>query len=170
VELDAGTESMGEMECVVALRLTDCCSGYVPVTRAQLQADACLVEAPVGPVFGTDITMPCQTTSCVGVPCSPAPPPSRVAVPDGDGGCRYGDECSRDEDCALGSSTNACCDCPRSMPVVLLEQNPCLWRDGAPFPTSEQCLGCTAPVQCGACAPPAAEPHCTIRDSFSLCE
>ena len=96
-------------------------------------------------------------------------PPSRIAVSDGDGGCRYGDECQRDEDCTLGSATNGCCDCPRSLPVALLEQNPCIQRPGEPYPMSDRCLGCTAPVQCGACAPPA-DPHCSIRDSFSICE
>ena len=163
---DAGTQAPPDSECVV-VQLLDCCPVYRAVTRTQLEADRCLVALPFGPTFGTDQL--CASTSCVGIACKVPPPPSRVAVPDGAGGCRFADECVNDEDCAIGWAASGCCSCPHALPEVLLDTNPCALRAGELPDPADDCRACTAPVQCGQCSPPPA-PHCVMGDELRVCE
>lgn len=172
--IDAGDLAKAS-ECVVALHIETCCQWYEPVTRAQLAANHCLLAVPASRVLGNDLAQACigkgdaatcDVTDCYMRPASP----SRVAVPDGAGGCRYADECSRDDDCVIAASSTNCCDCPESMPRALLATNPCLLRSGDPWPDGGICPACGLPVLCGMCTPPETAPHCTIRDGFGLCE
>ena len=94
---------------------------------------------------------------------------SRLAAPDGAGGCRYTDECLSDADCVLAFDTRPCCSCPLSMPVQLVQRDQCLVDAGIPEPVPDACNVCFQGPICGAC-PPVAQPTCQIRNSFSLCQ
>jgi 2-phospho-L-lactate guanylyltransferase (CobY/MobA/RfbA family) len=165
-----GTAPAGD-ECVVAQHLDACCATYEPVLRSKLASDECLVEVPVGSVDRAR-AMRCQQRSglnCSVIDCAPEVAPSRVAASDGAGGCRYADECQRNEDCAVAFDARVCCACRESMPVSLLTSNACLLRDGAATPAPASCT-CTTPVQCGMCAVPPSAATCSIRNSFSICQ
>jgi hypothetical protein len=155
--------------CLVARHLDTCCGTFEAVRRSALIMDECLVPYP-GTGLDETLTQRClakSPTDCTLVDCAAQPAPSRIARSNGMGGCTYGDECQNDEGCVVVSDVSACCACPESWPMSLVDENPCLRVGGKP---SASCPSCTAPVQCGMCPAPIETATCLIRDSFSVCQ
>ena len=138
---------------------------------AEVASEQCLVPYPglgVPPKLEAD----CKSRSpvnCAMVLCALSELPSRVVTDDGDGGCRFGDECQRDEDCVLATDHRPCCPCPESTPVAVADAEPCVIRSGTGPPIPEECNQCEVDVRCEPCEEPKA-PTCQLRNSFSLCQ
>jgi len=154
-----------EVECVLAVRLDQCCLPAQPVSRAELDADPCLAEwSPFGaspPANPACAAAPCNS------PCLTIPPvSSRLVAPDASGTCHFVSECATPDDCvAVRNVTLGCCEDPIGVPLSLAASEPCLLGPDQ-----------SSPAQCQACAGDVCGPNgwgpvvCTVNsDGFSQC-
>lgn len=151
--------------------LTQCCRNYRVASTQEIQADECLLPYP-GVTNDSALVGRCVARApidCGSVQCGlPMPAPSRVAVEDGMGGCQFGDECQDGNDCLLAVDKSACCACPTSTPLSLVQADACLtYADDASQPAG--CAPCVSGMPCGAC-PEATPPTCLVSDeAFNVC-
>lgn len=155
-----------EGACVVAQRIDRCCMEWVAISRAEAEADPCIV-ALGEPLPSGQAHSACQPEVCTDVLCPEQGPPSRVAQRIGDGPCRFSDECNDNDDCVSAYDGARCCSCAGAWPASLVQQESCIVEQGE---TAAQACGavCVA-VLCGACPEPS-EPSCSVRDSVSICQ
>lgn len=157
--------------CVVAQDLTSCCATYRPASDRDLRADECLVPYPEV-VEDLALLQRCAArspVSCAVVQCElPQPPPSRLAVADGMGGCRYDDECQSDGDCVRGVYSTDCCTCGgTSLPRALVESDPCIVRTNDGIPA--ECPRCKIGALCVQCPASVPAPICVVQDPANAC-
>jgi hypothetical protein len=146
----AGATGGDGAECVLAQTVA-CCPSFAPVTRAELEASECLVAVGEEPAPGERER--CGATLCPEIECAYVPLPSRVLEPDGNGGCRYADECDTVSDCQVAIDCCTCCACEDQTPRALVSQGLCfIPTRGQPLPDAERPAGCRAcPADCVAC-------------------
>jgi len=150
---DAGYVS-NSARCLVAVRVNICCPIPVAAERDQIIEDPCLVPWPA-----ETIPEGCEPTGCPSA-CPPVEPVSRVAEPDPEGGCRFVDECARDDDCAAALDRRRCCACPAAVPKALIAADPCVVRVDSNLASPSACrAGC--PDECPPCPPFWVTPRCT---------
>lgn len=135
-------------ECLIALRYDNCCPAPEAVTRAEYDADPCLM---LWPAFGALAWRAgCPEITCNGS-CAPAPPVSRTVARGSDGRCEFVSECESDDDCAVATDATSCCGCPESVPKALLAASECLVPTGTAAPAN--CNSC-GDVNCEPCVAP----------------
>jgi hypothetical protein len=134
----------------------------VPATREELETNECIVAAGSEPVPGAFERCTGMTLGCPDIICAVSIPPSRLLEPDGNGGCRYADECDTASDCEVAIDCCTCCACRNPMPRALVFEQSCLVpTDNPPEP------GDVPPDQCQLC-PTALCVECTPKgDSWS---
>lgn len=147
-------------ECVVATRLDACCFEPLPVRRAELAEDACLVElTDLGRarLDGTDADCGARS-ECLGVLCGLIPTTPRTAAPSAAGECQLVDECETDADCVIADDASLCCSCTQGYPRSVVEAASCIGSSDAS--TADACSSiCTT----------ACEAVCEIPHTLSAC-
>jgi hypothetical protein len=133
-------------ECVIAVRLDECCSVPRPVPGAEFDANPCYREIVRGLLPGDSH---CEPVPCPAIPCGQPPLPSRVVELLANGECGFVAECVTSVDCGLGLARTQCCSCAEAYPQVLLAEDSCLTPVGAS--SSKACANCTN-VLCESCA------------------
>lgn len=176
-----GTEDAGdtdatvggaELECIIAYRLDTCCFEGVAVTRAEVQADPCLIEYPEPDVDnridGEDVER-CRPERCEAVVCPVRRPRSFRAASTATG-CVFADECEQASDCVLAKEIGPCCACGEAMPASVALSQACYLADSEEPQSTGSCpYGCFDDIaSCGACAARAA-PTCLMRDGLKVC-
>ncbi len=161
----------GPLMCVVARDLASCCATYRAVNELEAETFECLVQYP-WVVDDDALTARCLARSpvdCAVVQCGlPMPAPSRVAAPDGMGGCTFASECQDGNDCMLAVDKSACCSCPTSTPRSLVIGSTCLTEADDPG-QPPLCIPCSSGLPCGPCPDPIPEPTCLVSDELNVC-
>jgi hypothetical protein len=125
-------------ECLLAVRLDECCSEPRPVTRAEFDAEPCYREILRG-ILPRDAY--CPPIPCPAITCGQSIP-SRVVEPTPDGECAFVSECATSQDCALGFDRTQCCSCAEAFPEALLSEDSCVTPvDTAPSNACAECGG-----------------------------
>jgi hypothetical protein len=146
----AGSGGAGEAgapaapECLLAVRLDECCSAPRPVSRAEFDAEPCYREL-LGRTFPRDAA--CPPITCPAIACD-LPVASRMVELMPNGECGFVPECATSKDCALGFDRTECCGCAKALPEVLLSEDSCLTPVGAT--PSRVCAVC-GDVLCESC-------------------
>jgi hypothetical protein len=166
--IDAGSDAGPELEgCVVAQRIDECCTSWVPVTRAEAFRDPCLVAFGEPPANNAG-AQACLPEFCPELICPILPVPSHVAEPVGpNGACAFVEECSAEAECVIAVDMSRCCPCPEALPETLVEREPCVILAS----TSALPDGCLnlCPADCIEC-PDVPEPSCSARDGGAACQ
>lgn len=83
----------GDAECILAIRIDQCCNQPYPATPDELGSDPCIVEWPIDwAAIPGEIVDECgmaQPDWCEVVDCTFALPASEVVEPDSSGECQY---------------------------------------------------------------------------------
>jgi hypothetical protein len=141
--------------CVVVRRI-GCCPEPFAVTTEEFEANECLLPFDQNLTDG-NVRSRCETArpaNCGPEDCDYEPPPSRVAVPDGEHGCRFVDECTSDDDCTFASQCCGCCACLQPMPKSRAHAETCIVApDDAdePEPSPSVCVICPGGSTCEGC-------------------
>jgi hypothetical protein len=146
-------------DCVIAIRVDNCCQQPMPVFAQQLKNDPCLLPFPIK----QPIPAACEAKwpkKCQVVDCMWGSPVSRVVQAIPGGSCNWKSECATDADCAMAIDVELCCPCPAAYPKELVAKNVCLikdWTQGYP----PICKACMTGVPCTPCVPiPGKVPSC----------
>ena len=127
-------------ECLLAVRVDQCCGEPTPVTRAAYEADPCW--AAWDPSGASIVARP----GCVPVPCPAAcrlaEPETRVVEVTADGSCALASECDSDDDCTLLWDAHGCCSCDVTALPRSFAGEGCWVAEGG-----------NAPAGCNACGP-----------------
>jgi len=141
-------------DCVVGVRVDDCCTQAEAMTRQERDADPCLLPFP--PPW--EIPQVCRdrwSVDCAMLNCTWAPPEYRSVVCGSDG-CTTVPECTGESDCVLAVDGNQCCACPDGYPSNMIGRDPCVVPVGEPIPSSCPMMQCE--MDCAPC--PDAVPTC----------
>lgn len=166
---EAGTSANDE--CLIASRYDQCCPAPEAVTRAEYDADPCLMLWPV--VGAPEWRAGCPEITCNGT-CTPSAPVSRTVARGVGGRCEFVSECAGDEDCAVATDATECCACPEAVPKSLLGSAACLLPAGTPAPASCNACGDVNCEPCVAANPLACLPladgrkHCVFAPKLEL--
>jgi hypothetical protein len=144
---------MRSTECVVVRRVA-CCSQPYAVTREEFESDECLLPFDQNLTDG-DLLSRCEATrppDCEPDNCTRLPPPSRVAVPDGENACNFVDECTTDDDCTFAAQCCSCCACEEPMPKARARAESCIVSgDPSVEPDPRACVVCPGGNVCQGC-------------------
>lgn len=153
------------IECVIAVRVDECCSEPRAKSQAELEADGCLTEYPLS-LTEAEIVERCpeaDRSACALVDCAAPEPPSRVVAADADGTCQFVNECESAGDCTVALALDRCCPCPESFPNTLIEEEHCIVPIAASFRPSD-CVFCAGAL-CAPCPPVEGTPVCESIDA-----
>jgi hypothetical protein len=144
-------------DCIIAIRVDDCCTQPIPAFAQQLKTDPCLLPYPIAlPI--PDACLAKQPEKCQVIDCMWGQPRSRLVQGIPGGSCNWKSECATDADCTMAIDVERCCPCDAAYPKELLAKNACLikdWSQGFP-PT---CHACMTGVPCTPCPFPG-KPTC----------
>ncbi len=120
-------ECAQDTDCVIGIRVDNCCEQAFPVTLEDIQEDICLVRwSDWG--YWDQVPQECYDRwdpICDMIDCAPAGPWSRATECSPEG-CRLVPECSQESQCTLMTDHSYCCSCPTSWPTSMLGHDPCV--------------------------------------------
>jgi len=151
-----GASPVAANDCIVALRIDQCCDEPVLKRELELANDSCVVAWTHRNSVPADVRTTCKARAmgCETVRCTTPPVPSRVAAPLPDGSCSYADECESDLGCDLARDASEFCGCSDAHSIWEIEADGCLYSE-----INHTVEDCPSPV-CGAVAPCPTCPVC----------
>jgi hypothetical protein len=155
---DEDLRCQGDEQCLLGVRVDDCCTQAFGASRALLEAEPCVVPWPPAEIPG--VCRDRWEQNCDFLNCTWSGPPSRNTICD-DGSCEPVPECSQPDDCAIAVNGRQCCACPEAWPRQMLGHDECLVRPGEPVPPHCPMMSCLA--DCGPC------PEVTSTCQSQLC-
>ena len=171
-QTDAGPAVTLETRCRVAV---DLLAGVYPTavaaTAEEVEAQMCLIDwfdLLADPVLGEACLEQARERGEVSGTGERYWAPSRIAEPDGQGGCRFANECAQDSDCVVANDLSRCCP-PGPWPSAAVEAEPCLTLEHPPVdhPSYLACMpwACGPAGFCGY----SGEPSCVEEDGLRVC-
>jgi len=151
--VDLTSPPTGGAECVVAIRVDNCCTAAHPAPAQQVAQDPCLVPWPIA----YPIPAVCKAKwpeKCDLIDCAPMAPVSRLTQPVPGGTCAWKTECETAADCRLAYDARRCCECAQPYPLELVQRELCIHDYTINSPPPKQCDGECAAVKCKPCPPP----------------
>jgi hypothetical protein len=147
---DPDPEPVPADDCLLAIRVDECCQPAMPATRQQVAADPCLVPYPPR----DRDTQHCPDLMLEICDCSwrAIRPTSYLVELASDGQCYFVGECETAADCTVARDfTLSCCACPSVFPRPYVAQQACVVGGPAEDP-GDDCME-ICPDSCGECGP-----------------